>query len=54
LNDEQTIALDDLRKVLYECPQKAMHYNHALIKGSNSVQHKIQGFVTDVKREIEM
>jgi sugar-specific transcriptional regulator TrmB len=54
LNDEQAIALEDLRKVLYECPQKAKQYNYALIKGINSVQHKIRRYITEVKHEIEM
>ena len=52
LNDQDSITLDDLRKVLSECPQRAKQYAFVLMKGNANVKNRIQQFVWEIKREI--
>lgn len=52
-NDVDSITIDDLRKVLSECPQRAKQYAHVLMKGSHNVKSRIEGFVRQIKDEIQ-
>ena len=52
LNDQDSISLDDLRKVLSEWPQRAKQYAFVLMRGSHNVKNRIQQYVTQIKREI--
>ena len=52
LNDQGSISLDDLRKVLSECPQRAKQYAFVLTRGSINVKSRIEQYVAQIKREI--
>lgn len=49
LNDEKSISKEDIRKVLYETPQRANLFLGSLLRGSYQIKSAIARYTEEIK-----